>query len=225
MTADISEIRPGGRKSEPGARLIGIIGPPAAGKTTLAENLAAGLPAELIREDYAGNPFLADSCAGRPDARLPAQLFFLLSRVRQLSLSSWPAEGLRVSDYGFLQDRIYARLRLAGDEFKAYLSVADRVEAMVKPPDLLIHLDAPEDVLLKRIARRGRAFERAMDAGFLSAVRKAYNNAVRDVACPVIRAECGRTDLRRAGALAAMMEEIRRALTATTAAGSEHERR
>ena len=66
------------------AALISIIGPPAVGKTTLAALLAAKLPAELIREDYAGNPFLADSYAGSEQARLPGQLYFLLSRVGQL---------------------------------------------------------------------------------------------------------------------------------------------
>ena len=94
------------------AKLVSIIGPVASGKTLLAEKLSAELPAGLIREDYAGNPFLADSWAGQDDKLLAGQLYFLMSRVKQLALSAWPDDGTFVSDYGFCQDRIFAEIRL-----------------------------------------------------------------------------------------------------------------
>lgn len=179
------------------AGLISIIGPPAVGKTTLAENLCQAMAAELIREDFAGNPFLAPSYDGDPQARLPGQLYFLFSRFDQLKLSDWPEQGLRVSDYGYCQDRIYAKVRLSADDYRLYDRLAGRLEGLVRPPDVLIALDAGVNVLLERIARRGRGFEKAMDVPFLEAMRQAYLDLPQQAQCPVVRVDCGRWDLRQ----------------------------
>jgi deoxyadenosine/deoxycytidine kinase len=200
------------------ATLISILGPPAVGKTTLARHLAGELPAGLIAEDYAGNPFLADSYAGQDSARLPAQLYFLLSRVAQLRRSDWPARGQFVSDYGFCQDRIYAQLRLSAEDLRLYDSIAGRMESLVHPPDLAVALDAREATLLYRIAERGRAFERSMTTGFLAAARRAYNNLVDSLGCPVVVVDCDKTDLRWADARAELLAEVRSRLPAGTAA-------
>lgn len=194
------------------ARLISIIGPPAVGKTTLAEHLAAEMPAELIREDYARNPFLAASFGGSVEARLPSQLYFLMSRVQQLWRAAWPAGGLYVSDYGFCQDRIYAATRLAGDDLRAYRRVAGRLAGLVRRPDVLVHLDAPEEVLLERIARRGRAFERAMDKAFLARMRTAYNQVVPEQATGVVRVDCRQADLLDADHRRRLIVEIQQRL-------------
>jgi len=177
------------------ARLISVIGPPAVGKTTLAELLAGELPAALVREDYQGNPFLADAFAGVPEAGLPAQLCFLLSRVGQLSVTAWPAEGIVVSDYGFCQDRLFARMRLSDDQFAAYAETAGPLAGQVRPPDVLVHLDASEELLLRRVVDRGRDFEKAMTREFLGAMRAGYNDIVRGAVCPVIDVNCQELDV------------------------------
>ena len=192
------------------ARLVSIIGPPAAGKTTLAEILAAELPAEVIYEDYTGNPFLAESYLGKDEAKLPAQLYYLMSRASQLSLLSWPAEGVRVSDYGFCQDRIYASLKLSEAEMGLYDRVAGRLEKLIKRPDLVIHLDAGEDGLLRRIADRGRKFERAMTGEFVASIREAYDGIAPGLGCEVIKVNCDETDLRDEAGRAELLERVRR---------------
>ena len=190
------------------AALVSVIGPPAVGKTTLAEHLAAELPARLLREDYEGNPFLAESYLGRTEARLPAQLYYLMSRTSQLSRLGWPAEGLAVSDYGFCQDRIFARMRLDAREWAVYEQVAACVEALVRAPDVLICLDASEATLLARIARRGRAFETAMTEDFLAAMRRAYRAEARAASCAVIEVDCDRVDVRDAAWRSGLAERI-----------------
>jgi len=194
------------------AKLISIIGPPAVGKTTLAEQVAVELPAELIREDYAGNPFLAESYVGTTDARLPAQLHFLMSRVQQLALASWPAEGVMVSDYGFCQDRIYAEAKLDAADLRLYNRVDRRVEGLVRGPDVVIALDASEKTLLDRIAGRGREFERAMTAEFLSAMRDAYNRILREAEFPVIAVHCDEADLLDDSVRRKLLGEVRKNL-------------
>ncbi|MDY6913964.1 MAG: deoxynucleoside kinase [Planctomycetota bacterium] len=192
------------------AKLISIIGPPAVGKTTLAERLARELPAELIREDYAGNPYLAESYVGRAEARLPSQLYFLNARVAQLSVTRWPAEGVFVSDYGFCQDCIYARLRLSEADFRLYRRVARRLEGLIHRPELVIRLDASVETLLRRISARGRDYERVMDREFITTMREAYNNI--DGCTGGISIDCDKVDLRQDGAGAKLLSQIREKL-------------
>ncbi len=194
------------------AKLISITGLPAAGKTTLAEALASELPARIVYEDYEGNPYLADAYAGDVDARLPAQVHYLISRAEQLSRKTWPADGLVVSDYGFCQDRIYAENTLVDADWDYYEFFADRLAPRVQPPAVIVHLEASDTMLLERIARRGRDFERGIDAGFLSTMRQAYNDLEARVDCPVIRVDCDATDLRDAAARAGLIETIRESL-------------
>jgi deoxyadenosine/deoxycytidine kinase len=191
------------------ARLISLIGPPAAGKTTLAAALADALDATAVYEDYAGNPFLADAYTGQAEARLPAQLYYLISRVKQLSRSSWPDEGTIVSDYGFCQDRIYARRQLDATEWEIYDQVACRVEQLVHPPDVLVHLDASPEMLLDRIARRGRDFERTMTADFLNDMRNAYERHVPKAPCTIIHVDCETEDFRRPESLTRLLEKLK----------------
>ncbi|MFP4433035.1 MAG: deoxynucleoside kinase [Planctomycetota bacterium] len=157
------------------ASLVSIVGPPASGKTTLADLLGRRLGAKVIYEDFAGNPFLADSYQGQPDTLLPAQVYYLMSRAKQLATCDWPADGIVVSDYGYLQDRVYARAKLTGADLETYEQLAAKVDGLVVTAGVIIHLDAPVDVLRRRIARRGRGFERTFGDAFLQHLRDAYN--------------------------------------------------
>ena len=194
------------------AVLISIIGPPAVGKTTLAETLAEELPARIIYEDYAGNPFLADFFLGRRQFALPAQLCFLFSRLGQLNPAALTDGGTVVSDYGFCQDAVYADANLSEDDLAVYHRLAGAVEKMVKPPDLLIHLDGAEDILLERIARRGRRHEAMFTADFLTLMRGAYREIVATVGCPVIGIDIGEVDLRARPTRAKLLRDVREAL-------------
>ena len=190
------------------ATLISIIGPVAVGKTTLAEFLTRELPAELIREAYAENPFLAASYDGDVQARLPAQLFFLMSRAGQLSTLSWPSDGAFVSDYGFCQDAIFAMLNLATDEFEVYEKVLAGVAPLIHQPQALIHLDASNETLCGRIARRGRRYEQVITPEFLDRLRRGCEQAARGATCPVLRLDCDKVDLLDSIARAAIVDEL-----------------
>ncbi len=194
------------------AKLISVIGPPAVGKTTLAELLAKELPATLVLEDYAGNPFLADSYMGGDESRLPAQIHYLLSRVHQLSAACWPGEGLVVSDYGFCQDGLYARTRLSAGDFGIYEQIAARLAAAVHSPDMVICLDASVPLLLERLAARGRGFEKAMDAEFISTMRRGYDEIVQAAQCPVVPVDCDEVDIRQAAWREGLVDRIRAGL-------------
>ena len=134
---------------------LAVEGPIGVGKTVLAERLASRLDATTILED-ADNPFLADFYTERPGAALQAQLFYLLNRHRQLT-------GLRqadlflqatVCDYLFDKDKIFAYLNLDDNELFIYQRLFDLLARDVPPPDLVVYLQAPTEMLIERLRRR-----------------------------------------------------------------------
>ena len=138
-------------------RYIAIEGPPGVGKSALADRLAARLDATLVLDDT-DNPFLADFHAGRPGAAFQAQLFFTLARHRQqteLRQSDLFSQVI-ACDYLFERDKIYAYLNLDDNELFIYQRLFDLLARDVPPPDLIVYLQAPTDLLLERLRTRAR---------------------------------------------------------------------
>ena len=153
--------------------LISIVGAIATGKTTLADRLARDLGGRFVREDYAGNPFLCH-CRSDDSCALPSQIYFLISRTCQLFQKAWPEEEITISDYGFCQDDLYARLMLFGDERRLYLELAEKIKPLVRQPDIIIRLDAPVKILKERIEKRGRTFESMIDMETIERLRQLH---------------------------------------------------
>jgi deoxyadenosine/deoxycytidine kinase len=161
-------------------RYIAIEGPIGVGKTRLAERLAHRIDANTVLEE-ADNPFLADFYNDRPGAALQAQLFFLLNRHRQLI-------GLRqadlfshttVCDYVFDRDKIFAFLNLDDNELFIYQRLYDLLSRDVPTPDLVIYLQAPTDVLIRRLRDKPLDPDRPAhqpDAEYLKELNEAYKH-------------------------------------------------
>lgn len=136
-------------------RYIAVEGPIGAGKTTLTERLGTRLDATIVLEEQE-NPFLADFYADRPGAALQAQLFYLLNRHRQqttLRQADLFSQTM-VCDYVFDKDKIFAYLNLDDNELFIYQRLFDLLAKDVPPPDLVLYLQAPTDVLLRRLRAR-----------------------------------------------------------------------
>ena len=131
---------------------LAIEGPIGVGKTRLAERLATRLEATTILEDTE-NPFLADFYADRPGSALQAQLFYLLNRHRQLTGQRQADLFLQtiVCDYVFDKDKIFAYLNLDDNELFIYQRLFDLLAKDVPPPDLVVYLQAPTELLMKRL--------------------------------------------------------------------------
>jgi deoxyadenosine/deoxycytidine kinase len=136
-------------------RHIAIEGPIGAGKTALAERLGTRLDANVVLEET-DNPFIADFYADRPGAALQTQLFYLLTRHRQQTSlrQSDLFSQVTIADYLFDKDKIFAYLNLDDNELFIYQRLYDLLAADVPPPDLVLYLQAPTDVLLRRIHTR-----------------------------------------------------------------------
>jgi deoxyadenosine/deoxycytidine kinase len=155
---------------------IVVEGPIGVGKTSLARRLAESFESDLLLEGADENPFLERFYQDPRSGALPAQLFFLFQRARQMASlrQADMFQPVRVADFLMEKDRLFAELTLDTEELKLYEQVYNHVTVDAPVPDLVIYLQAPEDVLLKRIGRRGIQYERRIDASYLRRLSEAY---------------------------------------------------
>ena len=165
-----------GKSASPQHRFIVLEGPIGVGKTSLATRIAASLGAELLLEHADQNPFLERFYRNPRSGALPAQLFFLFQRAQQLAALKQHDlfAPVRVADYLFDKDRLFARVTLEDEEFRLYDQVHARMAVDTPVPDLVVYLQAPVDVLLERIARRGIRYEHYIERAYLERVHAAY---------------------------------------------------
>ena len=161
-------------------RHIAIEGPIGAGKTALAERLGTRLDATVVLEE-AENPFLADFYADRPGSALQTQLFYLLNRHRQQTAlrQSDLFSQITIADYLFDKDKIFAYLNLDDNELFIYQRLYDLLARDVSSPDLVVFLQAPTDVLLRRVHTRRRDPESVAlqpDDDYLRELNEAYHH-------------------------------------------------
>ena len=162
----------------PENRYIAIEGVIGAGKTSLTRLLARDLDARLNLEVVEENPFLVRFYADPHRHAFATQIFFLLSRYRQQQefFQQDLFQRRIISDYVFAKDRIFANLNLSDAELQLYERVADELRGRVPVPDLVVYLQASVDVLMARIAHRGREYERDMSRGYIESLNEAYNH-------------------------------------------------
>jgi len=155
---------------------IVVEGPIGVGKTSLARRLAETFGSELLLEGAADNPFLERFYRNPRAAAMQTQLFFLLQRAQQMQelRQTDMFEPVRVSDFLMDKDRLFARVTLDHEEFKLYEQVYSHLTIDVPKPDLVIYLQAPVDVLVKRIGKRGIGYERGMEPAYLRSLCDTY---------------------------------------------------
>lgn len=162
---------------EPDRRNIAVDGPIGVGKTTLARILAREFSSRLVLEPAEENPFLGRFYKDRRKYAFQTQLFFLLSRFKQQEELAQPdlfKQGT-VSDYVFAKDRIFAALNLGEAEFALYERIYTLLGARVRPPDLVIYLQATPDVLMERVRKRAGDSDPELTYTYLEEVSQAYN--------------------------------------------------
>tara|TARA_S200000501_G_scaffold372779_1_gene418580 strand:+ start:60 stop:728 length:669 start_codon:yes stop_codon:yes gene_type:complete len=157
-------------------RFIAIEGPIGVGKTSLTKRLAETFNYELLLENAEENPFLDRFYQNPRQHALATQLFFLFQRAQQIeeSRQSDLFEPVRVSDFLIDKDRLFAELNLEKDEYNLYHKVYQHLVIDAPKPDLVIYLQAPTEVLLQRIQKRGIPSEQMIESEYLNQLNRAY---------------------------------------------------
>lgn len=169
----MNDATPNSKKS-----FIAIEGPIGVGKTTLAQKLADTFQADVVLEGANENPFLERFYQDPKTGALPTQLYFLFQRTQQLKdvIQTDMFIDCRVSDFLMEKDRLFARVTLDKNELSLYEQVYNNLTIDAPTPDLVIYLQAPVDVLLKRIRNRGVKMEYSISEEYLRKLSTAYTD-------------------------------------------------
>lgn len=173
-------------------KFVAIAGNIGVGKSTLVSMLCQRLESQPFYEPVAENPYLADFYTDMAAWSFHSQVFFLTRRLRaHYELTQNP--GSVVQDRSVYEDaEIFAENLNRQGYFKArdyqtYRELYETAVQLLPPPDLLIYLRASVPTLLKRIARRGRDFERSITAEYLQGLNDLYEDWISNfVLCPVL---------------------------------------
>jgi deoxyadenosine/deoxycytidine kinase len=194
-------------------RYIAVEGPIGVGKTALARRLAAEFGSLLFLEQVEENPFLRRFYEEPQRYAFQTQLFFLLERYRQqCELGQRDLfGGGTVADYLFAKDSIFAALTLNADEFQLYQRIFQLLDQRLPRPDLVVYLEARPEVLLRRLRKRAREFERGMRPEYLERLTEAFREYFYHYTeAPLLVVNCSDIDFVEHGAdLADLIKEIR----------------
>ena len=152
------------------------------GKTSLAKRIAEDLQAKLFLERFAENPFLPKFYDDPNRYAFPLEMSFLADRFKQQRDLSEQlnlfGQGV-VSDYEVHKSLIFTQFTLSSDEFALYRTMFYNMMPDVQKPDLYILLKQTTPRLLSNIKKRGRSYERTIDAEYLDKVRQGYQEFKR----------------------------------------------
>ena len=134
----VEKLKTEAGSEEDGPRFIVVEGPIGVGKTSLAKRLAESFGGELILEHIEENPFLERFYKSGRSAALPAQLFFLFQRARQLEelRQSDLFSPVRIADFLLEKDRLFAEVNLDREEMSLYQQISEKMEIEAPAPDL-----------------------------------------------------------------------------------------
>jgi deoxyguanosine kinase len=194
-------------------KYIAVEGAIGAGKTSLAQLLAERAKARLVLERLEENPFLPRFYEDRTKYAFQSQLFFLLNRYGQQRelLQQDLFYDCVICDYLFAKDRIFAYLNLDEDELVLYERIYDFLDEAIPKPDLVIYLQTSTDVLMERIRRRSRDYEKNITEEYVRDLNERYNSFFFHYSqTPVLVVNTDNVDfINYEGDLMDLMEQIR----------------
>ena len=198
---------------------IAVAGNIGAGKSTLTRMLSDALGWKPFYEAAAENPYLADFYADMRQWSFHSQVFYLGKRLEHHRL-------LVDHPYSVVQDRtvyedaeifaanLFEQGLMSDRDYDAYRSLYHAVSSFLPPPDIIVYLQATTKTLLKRIQKRGNAYEKGIAPEYIDQLNRLYDRWIGGwLACPVLTIQVDGIDFQHNLVdLAAVVHEIKDAV-------------
>lgn len=157
-------------------RYIVVEGSIASGKSALSERLAEYFGATLFPEKPQENPFLEPFYMNATQHALATQLAFLMTRAKDSEyILSVDEKGKRVvSDFLLEKDQIFVPVVLDDEEAKLYWEIKQKILPQYPAPDLVIYLQASDEVVANRVHKRGQSYHSLFPEGYLTHIHDEY---------------------------------------------------
>lgn len=160
---------------------ITIAGNIGVGKSTLVGLLSAKTGWKCVYEAVAENPYLADFYQDMKRWSFHSQIFFLSRRLQQHhSLLQEPNSVFQdrsvYEDAEIFARNLYEQGNMSERDWSCYSELYKTLTMVLKPPDLVIYLQASPATLQERITHRGRDFEREIPLDYLTRLNKLYDD-------------------------------------------------
>ncbi|MBN2146059.1 MAG: deoxynucleoside kinase [Anaerolineales bacterium] len=145
-------------------KLITVVGNTGVGKTTFTRLLCKEGLFICGMEQHAERPFQALFAQNLQSYALANQIDYLLLRAEQeLEIRAQPSTGIQDGglemDYYIFTHHFYQKGYLNREEFQVCQRLYHLLRNLLAPPDLIIWLTAPLDVVTRRYQQRGRMLE------------------------------------------------------------------
>ncbi|MDA1532066.1 deoxynucleoside kinase [Bacillus cereus group sp. TH260-2LC] len=164
-----------------GVPFIAVEGPIGVGKTSLAKEISTHMQLHLLKEIVDENPFLGKFYEDIDEWSFQTEMFFLCNRYKQLEDINIKYLNQRkpvVADYHIFKNVIFASRTLKDSQYDKYMQIYRILTQDMPVPNVIVYLTASLETLQKRIAMRGREFEKNMDPNYLLQLTKDYETAM-----------------------------------------------
>lgn len=156
---------------------ITVEGPIGVGKTTLSKAIAESQQFHQLREIVDENPFLNKFYDDIAEWSFQTEMYFLCNRYKQLSdiqKKFLHEKQPVVADYHIFKNLIFAKRTLPEEEYSKYEEIYRILTRDMPVPNMVVYLNASLETLMKRIALRGRDFEKKIDPAYLQQLSEDY---------------------------------------------------
>ncbi|MGE6541496.1 deoxynucleoside kinase [Bacillus luti] len=164
-----------------GVPFITVEGPIGVGKTSLAKEISTHMQLHLLKEIVDENPFLGKFYEDIDEWSFQTEMFFLCNRYKQLediNIKFLNQKKPVVADYHIFKNLIFASRTLKDSQYDKYMQIYRILTQDMPVPNVIVYLTASLETLQKRIAMRGREFEKNMDPNYLLQLTKDYETAM-----------------------------------------------
>lgn len=157
---------------------ISIEGCIGTGKTSFAKKLAYDLEIPTVLENFEDNPYLKNFYNDPDKNAFSLELYFMAERynqqkeiIKNINLFNKTI----ISDYAFIKSQIFANITLKNpDDLHLFKMLFNIINQNIKQADIILYLHKNTNSLLENINKRGREYEKSINAKYLEKLHKAY---------------------------------------------------